>query len=303
MLWVILAIIGASANAAFYIVVKKYVHSLDPRLLTAIGFILGTGILLSVSAVQGFPPIGPEYWTAVIVSAALNVIGLTLIYAALSSSDLSLSMPMLSFTPAFLIVTSFILLGEVPSLFGIAGIMIIVSGSYVLNISSEHENFLDPIRSMVKSRASWYMLIVAFLFAASINYDKIGMLNSDPVFGMTFTLLFIGISFAIIWAAVTISAKDQSPVHGIAMKMTLSDRFKPYIVPSIIVAFFASVECVSINIAYTLQIVPYVIALKRLAIIIMVLYGTIVCRESGLVARFIGATMMVGGAVVIILFA
>ncbi len=36
------------------------------------------------------------------------------------------------------------------------------------------------------------MLIVAFLFAVSINFDKIVMINSDPFFGMGLTVLAIG---------------------------------------------------------------------------------------------------------------
>ena len=143
---------------------------------------------------------GRSITSAVIISGILNIIGLSLIFRALESSDLSLSMPMLSFTPVFLIGTSYLLLHEVPSAAGTFGICIIVSGSYVLNISAEHEHLLDPVKSMVQNRGSWYMLIVAFLFAASINYDKIAMLNSDPVFGMAFTLLIISGAFAVIVA-------------------------------------------------------------------------------------------------------
>lgn len=95
-------------------------------------------------------------------------------------SDLSLSMPMLSFTPVFLIGTSSLLLHEVPSAAGIAGIGIMVSGSYVLNIFAEHEYVLDPLKSMVQNRGTWYLLIVALLFAISINEDKIAMLNPGP---------------------------------------------------------------------------------------------------------------------------
>jgi drug/metabolite transporter (DMT)-like permease len=258
---------------------------------------------------QGFPTIGPDYYYAVAVSAVLNIIGLTLIFSALSSSDLSLSMPMLSFTPAFLIGTSFLLLHEVPSLLGIMGICIIVSGSYVLNISAEHEHFLDPVRSMLRSRGSWYMLIVAFLFAASINYDKIAMLNSDPVFGMAFTLLAIGGAFILLYGFSVVAGRRLSrgivsscyghqAGPGIFKKKSLA-----YSIPVLLVAIFVAAESVSINIAYTLQIVPYVIAIKRMSIIFMVLYGTILCGEGEIKNRFMGAALMVGGAVIILLFA
>ena len=151
-----------------------------------------------MSAIRGFPVIGPEFFPAVAITVVLNICGLSLIFKALSSSDLSLSVPMLSFTPVFLIGTSYVILHEVPSFFGFLGICIIVSGSYVLNISAGHEHVLDPIRSMMRNRASWYMLLVAFLFAVSINFDKIALLNSDPFFGMALTVLCIGIAFFLI---------------------------------------------------------------------------------------------------------
>ena len=116
---------------------------------------------------------------------------------------------MLSFTPVILTGTSYILLHEVPSLSGFAGICIIVSGSYVLNISAEDEHFLDPVKSMLRNQGSWYMLIVALLFAVSINFDKIAMLNSDPFFGMALTVIAIGVAFVIMSAYSLISGRNM----------------------------------------------------------------------------------------------
>jgi len=307
MLWVILAVIGAISNSAYYIIIKNHITDRDPRILTALGMLISGVLLLIISAAQGFPAIGPEYYSAVIISAILNIIGLSLIFQALESSDLSLSMPMLSFTPIFLIGTSYLLLHEVPSAAGALGICIIVSGSYVLNISAEHEYLLDPVKSMVQNRGSWYMLIVAFLFAASINYDKIAMLNSDPVFGMAFTLLIISGAFA---GIVTLSNRsagrslhlpvDRDPCPSDYQKPAVSLR--SYLLPAIMAGIFVTAECISINIAYTLQIAPYVIAIKRLGIIFMVLYGTLICAEGGVRTRLLGSVLMVGGAVIILLF-
>ncbi|MDD1683218.1 MAG: DMT family transporter [Methanoregula sp.] len=309
MLWVFLAVIGAISNAAYYVIIKNHITDRDPRILTALGFLISGVLLLAISAARGFPAIGPAYYGAVIISGILNIIGLCLIFRAMESSDLSLSMPMLSFTPVFLIGTSYLLLQEVPSAAGVAGICIIVSGSYVLNISAGHAHFLDPVRSMIRNRGSWYMLIVAFLFAASINYDKIAMLNSDPVFGMAFTLLFISGAFAVI---VFISQKSAGrwPLLPAGLDMArfghLPDpvfSLRPYLVPVVLAGIFVSAECVSINYAYTLQIAPYVIAIKRLSIIFMVLYGTIVCSENEIRTRLLGSVLMLGGVVIILLSA
>jgi drug/metabolite transporter (DMT)-like permease len=310
MLWILLALLGAVTNAAYFIIVKMYIATVDPRILTGIGFTLGGGLLFAVSALNGFPVIGPEFFPAVAITIILNILGLNLIFKALSSSDLSLSVPMLSFTPAILIGTSYVILHEAPSLFGFFGICIIVSGSYVLNISAGHEHFLDPVRSMMRNRGSWYMLIVAFLFATSINFDKIAMLNSDPFFGMALTVMSVGIAFLLLSAYSRRAGRKRHtdlPAHTMAQVRQTEPTARAFALEqfaglSLLIGLFVAIEAASINVAYTLQIVPYVIAIKRLSIIFMVLYGTIVFSEGELGKRVMGAAIMVAGAIIILLF-
>jgi drug/metabolite transporter (DMT)-like permease len=310
MLWILLALLGAVSNAAYFIIIKKYIAAIDPRILTGIGFTLGGCLLFAFSALYGFPVPGPEFFPAVAITVILNILGLNLIFKALSSSDLSLSVPMLSFTPAILTGTSYVILHEAPSLFGFFGICIIVSGSYVLNISEGHEHFLDPVRSMMRNRGSWYMLIVAFLFAVSINFDKIALLNSDPFFGMALTVMSIGIAFLVISAYSHLFSRKRD-MDLSAYTMTLAEPREPpavafplkqFAVLSLLIGLFVAFEAASVNVAYTLQIVPYVIAIKRLSIIFMVLYGTIVFSERELGKRVMGASLMVAGAIIILLF-
>jgi drug/metabolite transporter (DMT)-like permease len=311
MLWIFLALLGAVANAAYFIIIKKYISALDPRILTGIGFTIGGILLFAISASLGFPAIGPEFFPAVAITVVLNICGLSLIFKALSSSDLSLSVPMLSFTPVFLIGTSYVILHEAPSFFGFLGICIIVSGSYVLNISAGHEHVLDPIRSMMRNRASWYMLLVAFLFAVSINFDKIALLNSDPFFGMALTVMSIGIAFLLISAYSLMIRRNKNkdlppcPVkkEGEQEIPALGVPQKQFAILTLLIGLFVAIEAASINVAYTLQIVPYVIAIKRLSIIFMVLYGTIVLAEGDITKRVTGAVIMVFGAMIILLFA
>jgi len=308
MLWIFLALFGALANAAYFIIIKKFITALDPKLLTGIGFTLGGCLLFLFSAIRGFPAIGPDFFTAVVITSLLNILGLNLIFKALSSSDLSLSVPMLSFTPVILIGTSSVILHEVPSWFGVAGICIIVSGSYVLNITAEHEHFLDPIQAMMRNRGSWYMLIVALLFAVSINFDKIALLNSDPFFGMALTVMTIGIAFVVISAYSRSAGSNRSPdpsdsdVEGVVLPARAMP-VRQFFLLTLLMGVFVAVEAASVNIALTLQIVSYVIAIKRLSIIFMVLYGTLVFSEGDVKKRVMGATLMVTGAIIILLFA
>lgn len=309
MLWILLSLLGAVTNASYFIIIKRYITTLDPKILTGIGFTWGGLLLLALCAFRGFPVIGQDFYLAVAITAILNIISLALIFRALSSTDLSLSIPMLSFTPVILIGTSYLFLGEVPSLAGVAGICIIVIGSYVLNITSSDKHLIDPVRSMLKSRGSWYMLIVAFLFAVSINFDKIAMLNSDPFFGMALTVFAIGSAF------VLMAAFSRYSVYSLSSQRTAEMGYRAprsgypgflhrnYFALTILIGVFVAIEAASINVAYTMQIVPYVIAIKRLSIIFVVLYGTLIFSEDETVKRLMGAAMMVGGAVIIVLFA
>ena len=309
MLWILLALLGAVTNASYFIIIKRYITTLDPKILTGVGFTCGGLLLFAFSAIRGFPVIGQDFYTAVAITAVLNIISLSLIFKALSSTDLSLSIPMLSFTPVILIGTSYLLLNEVPSLSGVAGICIIVIGSYVLNISAGDKHFLDPVKSMLRNRGSWYMLIVAFLFAVSINFDKIALINSDPFFGMALTVLAIGVAFVLMAAYSLNSLRNislQKPAkNGDQASISGSPAFpyRKYLPLAILIGAFVAIEAGSINVAYTLQIVPYVIAIKRLSIIFVVLYGTLVFSEHEIGKRLMGAALMVAGAIIIVLFA
>jgi drug/metabolite transporter (DMT)-like permease len=308
MLWILLALLGAITNAGYFIIIKRSIASLDPTVLTGIGFTCGGLILFTISAIRKFPVIGEDFYSSVAITAVLNIISLSLIFKSLSSSDLSLCIPMLSFTPVILTGTSFLLLHEVPSFFGFVGICIIVSGSYVLNISDGDMHFLDPVKTILRNRGSWYMLIVALLFAVSINYDKIALLNSDPFFGMALTVLSIGISFVLISAYTRISVQEKSFTKPAEREEPVSvpefrkSSLKKYLITSFIIGAFVATEAASVNLAYTLQIVPYVIAIKRLSIIFVVIYGTMVFFEHEIIKRLAGAVLMVTGAIIIIVF-
>ncbi len=66
------------------------------------------------------------------------------------------------------------------------------------------------------------MLIVALLFAVSINYDKIALLNSDPFFGMALTVLSIGVSFILISAYSRISVSEKMFIRNPLNRKNLS---------------------------------------------------------------------------------
>jgi len=305
MFWALLSGIGACADAAYYIVNKKFLQSVEPDLLAGTGFLFTSAFLLAIALVRGIPVLGPDFFVAVGATCAINVLGTTLAFRALKSTDISLAVPMLSFTPLFLLLTAALMLHEIPSLIGIAGILIIVFGSYVLNTAAEHERLLDPFRAMVSHPGIFSMLFVSFLYAISIGFDKMVVLNSDTVFGSGVVFLILGSAFLSIFLVKrwTKMKKAGALAHNNApAPCQLPNSSRDILMVGIAIGALLTLEAIVINEAYLVQIVPYVSAIKRMSILITVLYGTMVIREEEIFRRLSGAGLMVAGAVLILLF-
>lgn len=286
MTWAIFAILGAFFTATYYASIKRLLRDINQYVLASGVFLSCFLMLFLVSIIKGFPEIGPAFYSSVSATVILNIIAVTLYFKALRITDLSLAMPVIAFTPIFLIATSFILLKELPTIFGVAGIFSIVIGSYILHLNKEKSHFLDPFKEIFRNRGIFYMLIVAFLYSISVNFDKLVVLNSDPIFGSSMIYLLLGLSFLGI-----------SSVKSRDTKTTYRRNLLKFFLLGVILALVA----ITINIAYTMQIASYVISLKRLSILFSVFYGGLIFKEKNIPKRILAALIMLAGAILIIL--
>ncbi len=199
-----------------------------------------------------------------------------------------MAIPLLSFTPAFTILTSFLILKEIPSERGILGIILVVIGAYILNSESiSFKKIFEPLKRIISKKELVYALIVAFLYSISTNYDKVVVLNSDQVFGAAATCFFVALLLTIL----LLTKKDVS-----------FKAYKGNLPNAALGGIFNAVSLIFINTALTMQIVPYVSSIKRTAVLFGVLYGMLLFREKNIGKRFLGAFIMVVGAVLIIFY-
>ncbi|MDN7024452.1 hypothetical protein FGU65_06040 [Methanoculleus sp. FWC-SCC1] len=288
MLWIAFAVAGATLDAAYSILVKRYVGDIGAVTFAAGTFLCSGTLLLAASAAMGTPTLGDMFYPAVLTSAGVNTLAATLYYRALQTTDISLAVPMIAFTPLFLIVTSAVMLGEFPDTFGLIGIASVAAGAYVLTMTGKPAGLLDPFRKMRSDAGILAMLAVAFLFSIGANADKLALLNSDPLFGTACILTVMGVVLGI--AARNRGEREERARQPLAVR------------PLLITGAVLAAGAVSINLALSVQIVPYVISMKRLSILMTVLYGGLILREGELHTRFPGAAMMAAGAAVLILF-
>ncbi len=289
-MWLPLMLVAACAQAVKDLCLKQSMTGIGavPAIVVMWAYCATTTLFLSMAvAVTGVPEVSAGFWWSLAVTGPLAAITLFLYVKSLELSDLSLSVPMLATTPLFLLATSPLMLGEYPDVWGMAGVLCIVAGSYLLNISRWREGPLEPFKALLRDRGPRLMLVVAFLWSISANIDKIGLRNSSPVFWIT--------------CAFGITAIFLTPIVWKTAGRNLTQVWtKPWYL--LATGLLEALTCVCQMYALTMTLVPYVIGVKRLSAVVAVLLGGIVLREEKLRERLLGSTLMVAGVFLIAFF-
>lgn len=289
-MWILLALLTAFLVALRDTIAKKLLgRDLHPLVLGGSLFTVSGVLLACVIAYTGAPVIGSGFYFAVVSSAILNVAATIFLFRSLRYGDISIVTPLLSFTSVFTVGTSFLMLGEKPTLWGIAGILLVVLGSYVLHWESFGERVGTILRRVRANRASLYMLAVALIYSISANFDKIATLNSSPVFTSAVLDILLGLTLL----ALVPLMRNEGSFEWVAVR-----TYAPWLV--FLGAIFAVTSWAHFT-ALTLAIVPYVSAVTRLSALFAVAFGLIYFGEKSGGWRFLGAGIMIFGVVLIAL--
>lgn len=244
-------------------------------------------LLIVILFFTGIPEITPKFWIALLVSGGLNVIATILFMKSIQQSDLSLVIPMISFTPLFLLITSPIIVGEFPDLYGLIGVLLIVFGTYVLNLKEKEKGVFAPMKAIFKKKGPRLMLGVAFLWSISSNFDKWGVQASSSYFWVFASTLFI----SIILFFVMLKFSDD----GID---TVKKNAKALVPIGAVNGLKLTFQMAALN--FTL--VPYVISIKRTSILLSMLVGFFIFKEKeNITQRTIGGLLMLAGVIFITL--
>lgn len=300
MLWFISAMLAALGECLYYISIKKIGVGKSLSQIAPAVFLSSAGVLLLASLLQGIPPLQPNFWYYLVTAAIINIAAVALYFRAFQLEDISLTLPLISFTPIFLLLTSFIFLQEFPQPVGIIGIVLIVAGSYVLysngnsnSINSNSvQNWSGPFRHLFRNKSARLMLLVAVLFSVAANLGKLVILHSDPFFGVFTVHLAMGLLF-LLWRFIQ-SASALKTAES-------STLFSSSSLALLLVGLVLGITAIFESQALFQQIVPYVISVKRLSIFFGVLLGGMLFRERNLGRRILGALIMVIGVIVIAL--
>lgn len=247
--------------------------------------VTGVPILLVGLSVRGVPDVSAQFWMALSVTVPLGVLATLSYIKALEVSELSFVSPLSSLSPILLILTGFIFLGEVPSLYGLFGMIFIVIGVYVLNVSkSTASNLLGPFMQIKKNDAVKYIGAMVVIYSITAPIDKVGVEASSP---LLYTAgLYLGLSIGLFVPMVRYSDN---------WKHNCREHYKTLSV----IGICNSLASIAQMVAFTLTLVIYVISIKRMGIIFSVMYGTIIKNEGLTTARITGTMIIIVGVTLI----
>lgn len=234
-------------------------------------------------------PLSQDLFILIAIQIPFEILAYYIYLSAIRISPLSLSVPYLSFTPVFAILTAALLLQEQISAQGFFGILMVTVGAYVLNIERFAHHPLDPLKAIFKSSGSRRMLVVALIWSLTSTLGKKGVQLSDPTFFGVFYMASLSIPMAAIagWRAkrhvATINLRGRNRiwliVGGLSTALSMLAHFH----------------------AIRLAPVSYMIAVKRTSLIFSVLYGGLIFREEHIRQRLLGTGIMLSGAILLYL--
>ncbi|MGZ6248558.1 MAG: EamA family transporter [Syntrophales bacterium] len=288
MSWFFLSLLAALSLATSDALTKRFFSNLPPLMMGIAR--LGYALPWLLAALFFIPWTIPDttFWFCIAVGLPLEALAFYCYMKALKVSPLSITVPFLAFTPGFIILTGWIILGEEISTGGFCGIILIIVGAYFLNLSKTTYGLLAPIMAIFREPGSRLMLLVSFLYAFTSTIGKLAIIHSNPyIFGITYNA-----ALAVLLTLFLPAAAIAEPVKNLVRRPIIS----------LILGALVATTIFSHMLAISMTNVAYMISLKRTSLLFGVLYGALWFKEEKIAERLTGAIIMITGVFLIGLF-
>lgn len=271
------------ANVFQKILTKKGQH---PLIINLISYSLLAIISIFFFDYKGMQQLSNSFWWYVILGGLTGALGNACIIMALEKEDLSVLGPINAYKSVVGMIVAFFIIHEVPNIYGILGIALIILGSYfVLGASNKKWSW-----SILKNKGIQYRIWGLLLTGIEAVFDKQVILHSSvlwafigwSIFGTLFSLAFLLIQ-----------------KKGLLKQMALvNTEISGY--------YFLLISAMGLMILTTNYVfkeiqVSYGLALFQLSILLSVVLGYRIFNEQHLIKKLIGAVIMVAGSLCIML--
>lgn len=294
MTWFWLAILSALLSAAAAILQKKALQDLKALDFTLLLSAFAAILSIPLFAITEFSNLNTLSFIFLFIKSVLNGLAFLCIMTALKNLDLGRTLPLLASSPMIIAILAYIFLGEDLILIEVAGMMLIVTGTYILELK-KNESLLYPF--IIFKRSGFHKIIIAALLLMSVSsvMDKFILVKFKlpPVlFVAVQNYIFFVLFFMIFMFKIVRSGKEFSFSLFTKNKSTL--LFVILVISILTIGYrLAQIEAVK------LAPVGIVISLKRLSVFFAVLIGAKIFKEESYFKKIIVTIMIVAGTMMI----
>jgi len=231
----------------------------------------------------GLPAAAVPY---LVMSGVAQVLYLLALGRAYELGDLSIVYPLARSSPLFLFVLAVAFLGEGVSPWGVAGIMLVVLGVYMIHMRGLClDEFLKPMASL-RSRSSQFALLAAFCTSLYSLFDKLGV-TAVPPLAYAFWLDIVIVLF---FTPVVLLRRGRGAVAA------EWGRNGPH---ALVSGFLMMFGYVLVLVAMSLAQVSYILALRQLSIVIGVALGVGLLGERHGGMRILSSAIIFAGVIIL----
>jgi drug/metabolite transporter (DMT)-like permease len=246
--------------------------------------------VLALPVLAGMPvaALGLDFWVNMLAAVVLAVAGYVFLWYALKSTDLSVLGPINAYKAVLGLLLAVVLIGEVPNLSGLIGVVLIVAGSYFVIDRVPGQGHRSAFRQFTREPGVQLRFAALICSATESVFLKRALLLSSPV--ATF-LIWTVLCFAIAAAAALILRRE------VVTEVTrLRSEWRTVLWLAATTALMQLTTLVTFG---TLQ-VGYSLALFQLSTLVTVYLGHRYFQERNIRRRLFGALVMVSGAMLIV---
>ncbi|HVO73841.1 MAG TPA: EamA family transporter, partial [Ignavibacteriaceae bacterium] len=262
--WFLLAFISAVFSAASAISEKKSLFSLDALSFSFLVSIITLLFSIPFFLLANYSDVFSFSMLVLFIKSILGSAAFLFVMLSVKNLDISEALPLLALTPGLVAFFGIFLINDYLTPVEWLGILLMVAGSYILEMKKNTRSFLDPFKSLFNFSKYSYVFIALILFTVTSLLDRILLKNYNlpPYTFMAFQQLF----YAFIFAGVFLIKKRSvnSSIGSIA-KNTI------YLV--IIVSVFTVIYRYTQIEATKLAPAALVLSVKRLSVLMAVIFG------------------------------
>lgn len=283
-MWTIFAVFVRIISNSLSNVYQKQLaeDGVNPSFINFIMYLGLTLLLMPIIFKINYAELDIICWGAAIFGGLFGALGNTYLIKALNFGELSVLGPINAYKSVVAMIFGIFLLKEMPSLYGIFAIILIIIGSYFI-FDTQEEGFSLKLLKRTDIRYRFYALIFTAIEAVFIkeviqHSDIVTSFIMWSFFGMIFTGIIV------------FKNRHYSP------------RFKkPLCVKLFLIIILMGTMQLSTNYVFSHIQVSYGLALFQLSAIISVILGWRYFNEAHILKKLIGTAIMVIGAAILII--